>query len=137
MDKREKVAKGLECCTKKVCIYKDTEKECPYSELCGEYEDSFEDCTTALSKDALALLKAQEPRVMMLEEAKSASGYVVVQSHSCNILELQLIKDGFVYDSFVEPIAVDDMWLEGYNKYWRLWTSVPTDAQMEAVKWDG
>ena len=60
MDKREKVIKGLECCTKKACIYKDTEKECPYSELCGEYEDSFEDCTTALAKDALALLKAQE-----------------------------------------------------------------------------
>lgn len=60
-EKREKVIKGLKCCTKKVCIYKDTEKECPYSELCGEYEDSFEDCTTALSKDAIALLKEQEP----------------------------------------------------------------------------
>lgn len=64
MINREKVIDGLECCTKKVCvcIYKDTEKKCPYWELCGEYEDSFEDCTTALSKDALALLKAQEPK---------------------------------------------------------------------------
>jgi hypothetical protein len=64
----EKVIKGLECCTKKVCIYIDTEKECPYCELCGEYEDAFENCTTALAKDAIALLKAQEPRVMTLEE---------------------------------------------------------------------
>ena len=56
-EKKEKVIKALECCTKKVCIYKDTEKKCPYWELCGEYENSFEDCTTALSKDALDLLK--------------------------------------------------------------------------------
>jgi hypothetical protein len=62
MPDREKVIKGLECCTKKVCIYKDTEKECPYCELCGEYEDAFEDCTTALAKDAIALLRAQEQR---------------------------------------------------------------------------
>lgn len=81
------------------------------------------------------LQKAQEPKVMTLEEAKSASGYVIVQSRSCDIFELQLIKDGFVYDSFTVPIAVGDMWWEGYNKHWRLWTSVPTDAQMEAVKW--
>ena len=66
MADREKVIKGLECCTKKVCIYKDTENECPYCELCGEYEDAFEDCTTALAKDAIALLKAQEP--VMVEE---------------------------------------------------------------------
>lgn len=57
---REEVIKGLECCEKKVCIFKDTEKECPYWKLCGEHEDAFEDCTTALVKDALALLKAQE-----------------------------------------------------------------------------
>ena len=55
---REKVIKGLECCTKKPCIYEDTKKECPYWEMCDEY---FEDCTKALAKDALALLKAQEP----------------------------------------------------------------------------
>ena len=59
---QEKVIKGLECCTKKLCIYKATEKECPYWELSGAYEDAFEDCTTEMAKDALALLKAQEPR---------------------------------------------------------------------------
>lgn len=70
----EKVIKGLECCTKKLCIYKDTEKECPYSELCGDYEVAFEDCTTALSKDAIALLKAQEPVMVQkkpMEEIKT------------------------------------------------------------------
>ena len=61
MDKLEKVTNGLECCQKKVCIYDDTLKECPYWELCGRHEDAFEDCTKILAKDALALLKAQEP----------------------------------------------------------------------------
>ena len=60
MDKLEKVTKGLECCQKKVCIYDDTLKECPYWELCGRHEDAFEDCTKVLAKDALALLKSQE-----------------------------------------------------------------------------
>ena len=68
MDKLEKVIRGLECCEKKVCIFKDTEKECPYWELCGEYESAFEDCTTALAKDALALLKAQEPKPPIVKE---------------------------------------------------------------------
>jgi hypothetical protein len=58
---RERVIKGLECCTKKVCIYESTKKECPYWKLCGNHEGAFEDCTTALAKDALALLKEQEP----------------------------------------------------------------------------
>lgn len=61
MAKRNEVILGLECCAKKVCIYKDTEKECPYWKLCGEYESAFEDCTTALAKDAIAFVKAQEP----------------------------------------------------------------------------
>ena len=61
MDKLEKVTNGLECCQKKVCIYDDTLKECPYWELCGRHEDAFEDCTKVLAKDALALIKAQEP----------------------------------------------------------------------------
>lgn len=79
--------------------------------------------------------EAMTPRVMTLEEAKNASGYVIVQSRSCNILELQLIKDGFTYDSLTVPIAVDDLWWEGYNKHWRLWTSVPTDEQRETTPW--
>jgi hypothetical protein len=81
---REKVIKALECCTKKVCIYKDTEKECPYSELCDEYDDSFEDCTTALSKDALALLKAQEPRdAVVVQNGIDGSGGWWFQCPNC------------------------------------------------------
>ena len=127
MTDREKVIKGLECCIEISVMCWDNPK-CPYN--------GYNDCMSIMTRDALALLKAQEPRVMTLKEAKSASGYVIVQSRTCNILELQLIKDGFVYDSIAVPIAVDDLWWEGYNKYWRLWTSVPTDAQREATPWN-
>ena len=47
---REKVIKGLECCTG----YCDDETGCPYFDI----ED---DCEEKLRADALALLKAQEP----------------------------------------------------------------------------
>ena len=73
MTDREKVIRGLECCTKKLCIYKDTENECPYSELCGDYEEAFEDCTTELAKDALALLKSQEPVEERLNQCDSCT----------------------------------------------------------------
>ena len=72
MDKLEKVIKGLECCQKKVCIYDDTLKECPYWELCGNHEEAFEDCTKALAIDALALLKAQEP--MLVKQTNGHTG---------------------------------------------------------------
>ena len=62
MPDREKVIKGLECCTAfdgkgfPLC------EECPYEDegTCPELD--------VLHKDALELLKAQEPRVMTLEE---------------------------------------------------------------------
>ena len=129
MPDRGEVIKGLECC---MIAPGSCPEECPYR---GQ-GDETEYCDEKIIKDVYALLKAQEPRVMTLEEAKSISGYVFVQSRSCNILELQLIKDGFVYDSFTVPIAVDELWWEGYNKHWRLWTSVPTAEQMEAIPWN-
>ena len=55
MPDRDKVIKALEICEKKDCVL------CPYTEWCGEYDDSyFYDCTKLLAKDALALLKEQE-----------------------------------------------------------------------------
>ena len=50
---REKVIKGLECCAE--CG--KCKNECPYD---GK-NNSMYGCTTRLAKDALELLKAQEP----------------------------------------------------------------------------
>lgn len=53
MPEREKVIKGLECCAE--CG--KCKSECPYA---GK-NNSMYGCTTRLAKDALALLKEQEP----------------------------------------------------------------------------
>ena len=63
MPDREKVIKALEICEKKDCVL------CPYTDWCGEYDDSYYDCTKLLAKDALALLKEQEERIKKWEEA--------------------------------------------------------------------
>ena len=63
---REKVLKALKCCAGtdegKTCIYKATANDCPYEDLCGEYEDAYYECTKALAVDVLELLKEQEER---------------------------------------------------------------------------
>ena len=51
---REKVIKGLECCIKRDPDDKMRCGECPYEGA----------CLNRLKADALALLKAQEPRVI-------------------------------------------------------------------------
>ena len=52
---REKVIRGLECCTKDEC------ECCPYENVC--FGDDEVELFDTLARDALALLKAQEPRV--------------------------------------------------------------------------
>ena len=142
MTDREKVIKGLECCQKKVCIYDDTLKECPYWELCGRHEDAFEDCTKVLAKDALALLKAREARVMTLDEALGAE----VNVDQC-WLEVNDIRQIYLADAVVCPEHLEradiQRWgatdcqlpLDLYGKYWRMWTAKPTDEQREAIPW--
>lgn len=52
-EKREKVIRGLECCTKDEC------ECCPYENVC--FGDDEVEIFDTLARDALALLKAQEP----------------------------------------------------------------------------
>lgn len=52
-ERREKVIKGLECCNNDEC------DSCPYYRSCDE--NDLGTCKATLHRDALALLKAQEP----------------------------------------------------------------------------
>lgn len=58
MDKQEKVIKGLECCIIHVNCAADG--GCPYR------SQGYENCLDTAIKDALALLKAQEPVMPIL-----------------------------------------------------------------------
>ena len=107
---RDEIIKGLEHCANGIC------NECPYIYDCWTTE-----CNPA-ARDALALLKAQEPRVMTLDEAKSA---YVVEYRSGKMREV----GSALLDLNVDPLNAE------YGKIYRVWTSRPTDEQREAIPW--
>lgn len=62
---REEVIWGLECCITDRC------EDCPYEDIC--YGDNEVELFDTLARDALALLKAQEP---VAPELQSGGNYV-------------------------------------------------------------
>ena len=122
MAELKKVIKGLELCTERGTAYQSQCPSCPYYPLLESTKCIFE-----LHADALALLKAQEPRVMTLEEWKNLhepkDGECLCYELSDGTLKAMLCK---VYTG-CEHL---------YGKKFRVWTSRPTDEQRLAVKWD-
>ena len=131
---REKVVEGLEwCMNEKHDCYR--EKGCPYE---NEGEDIG--CKYALHRDALALLKAQEPRVMTLEEVKMLDcDYYYLEAMRGPGKELREIVGAYGLTCVTWPSitwARQTMGDRGYGKTWRCWTSRPTDEQREAEPWN-
>ena len=131
MDKLEKVIKALECMTSSGNAgMRDDCKNCIYTG-CG-------DCLAPMLKDALALLKAQEPRVMTLEEAMGGEEcWVEYPNGGCGYADCYLsytTNGADIYRTMQHDFNVP---LANYGKTWRCWTSRPTDAQREAVPWQG
>lgn len=104
-----------------------------------QYDDQLQN-TVGNIELAITLLKAQEPRVMTLEEVKALPydadiwieteyyvGKITIFAATINTKGLRGVM---VYGSHK---TYD---YEAYNKLWRCWTSRPTDAQREAVKWN-
>lgn len=70
-------------------------------------------------KDAVALLKAQEPRVMTLDEA--LNGLVIeYRSGKLQAVGKLVFTEGHEY----------------YGNLWRVWDKMPTDEQREATPWN-
>lgn len=137
MTEREKVIKGLECCledeARDLKCWEDGDyPECPYN-------DRVDGCMGRLNRDALALLKAQEPRVMTLEEVKMLDrDYYYLEAMRSPGKELREIVGAYGLECVTWPSitwARQTMGDRGYGKTWRCWTSRPTDEQREAVKW--
>lgn len=139
MDERElrvKVIKGLECCTAEdggmSCA------ECPYrpEELplfCRQNE---------MMRDALAMLKAQEPRVMTVEELPGWDGAFLIET---SIKGATVWASWYAeYEQYGETVCrmvdiggeVDDRFKKLYGYEWRCWTARPTDEQREMMEWD-
>ena len=88
-------------------------------------------------RDALELLKKQEPRLLTAEEAeKVPEGKIVwVEQHTREkdyLMPMAATGDGR-FGNFYLGI----LWKEVNTRFYRMWASKPTDEQREAVKWDG
>ena len=146
MTDREDVIQALE-----KCIKQDTCDQCRYYGICGEEEDAM----MPLLKDALALLKAQQPRALTLEEVFEKSKhiddcFVFVEYYSDNLerddkpdLEPCFIHNEKSY--FEKEYHIVSVFRGGacmcflqsyYGETWRCWTSRPTDEQRKAAKWE-
>lgn len=145
----EKVIRGLEICSAGDVNY--TKRNCT---ACSYYPAGYTGCTAKrLMRDALELLKAQEPRVMTLEEVFEKSKhiddcFVFVEYYSDDLerddkpdLEPCFIHNEKSY--FEKDYHIVSVFRGGacmcflqsyYGETWRCWTSRPTDEQREAVE---
>jgi len=90
--------------------------------------------------NAIALLKAQEPRVMTLEEVKAAAGQDVWLELSGNIAE------DVLFTATIEGCGTNGLCTRyeslNYSAYgirpygWRCWTSRPDDKRRAETPWE-
>ena len=129
MIEREKVIQGIECCMRE-----------NNTNMCGDcpYHDSSETrfgCMRSAMRDALALLKEQEARVMTREEIVLCTDWVWVEYTSgyqgWYKIEEYDTDYGFIRWEDTTADMVDD-----YGFRWRAWTFRPTEEQRKAVPWD-
>lgn len=131
MPDREKVMAGLVTCIA-ACNGKTVCLDCRYM------HDYSGGCETQLLSDALAMLKAQEPRVMTLSEALAADYvYLEIKLHAslpCECCILAVDPDGGILPLHKGFCAYLDG--EEYGETWRCWTSRPTEEQRRAEPWE-
>ena len=132
---REKVIKGLECC----CIHGNCAANggCPYN------SKIYKNCFDSAIKEAIVLLKAQEPRVLTLEELRALpeepqtplameervpigtwDGGSVVGWKGSLFIQEEYLEDGYRFYN-----------VETYGMLWRVWTAWPDKAAREAEPW--
>lgn len=136
MADREKLIRGLELCT----YDPDPGQKLKEIRSCPECPYYRAGCSPQLIRDALALLKEQEPRVMTLEELqaietpwnRNTPPYLFVEKRSPT--EGRWMSWGFMHDCV---ILSGTMGVQNYGSKWRVWTLQPTPEQMRNTKWEG
>lgn len=129
MADREKIIQGLKCCTAGFMCKKEI---CPY------YGKSpvNSTCSIELEKDALVLLKAQEPRVMTLEEVLGGDEcWIETRNGICGYGDAVLTGDGELVD-FYRSRNINTFDFYEYGLSWRCWTFRPTDEQRKVTPWE-
>lgn len=128
MPDREKVIKGLEE------LYGFLFRE--YANIPAEESKIYYERTCAI-RDAIAMLKEKEPKLLIIEEITGdgecwfegingacgyADCYMWTGSKEVEICRISMKP---------EYVSLDD-----FKKKWRCWSYRPTDAQRKAVKWE-
>ena len=136
-NKQENVIKGLECCLN-ASLGEPICPTCTYRFDKNGVETG--DCEINLLKDAIALLKAQEPRVMTLEEVKDFNwDYCYLEEERLPGKEYRAVCGDYALTCITWP-SVTSMRIqhgdESYGKEWRCWTSRPDKATREATPWE-
>ena len=134
---REKVIAGLKCCATNRLRREDCEAiNCTYLDLEGR------GCIHQLIRDALAMLKAQEPRVMTMEEAQANvqnGPFIIVEVRDSTGSEVDFgVLVGDYYEmSEGSVLTVEDfgMMKDDYGKRFRLWTSRPDEKRRAETPW--
>ena len=143
MTDREKAIWGLECCMRE-----------NNTNMCGDcpYHDSSETrfgCMRSAMRDALALLKEQDPRVLALEDVRRDHDRVLwIECDDSKTQNMGKYRgqvcwhDGHIgkWDRFVViGFASDYLHRETdkYGKTWRCWNARPTEDQMRDTPWEG
>ena len=124
---KEKVIESLEFCINHRCGW-----NCHYA--------GIDECEMELKKDALAMLKAQEPRVMTLDEVKAFEwDYCYLEEVRLPGKEYRAVFGDYALTCITLPCVTSMQIQHGdgtYGKKWRCWSAKPTDEQRKAVKWE-
>ena len=132
MPDREKVLRAL----KQHLLAPDDDEcvGCPYFEL------EPHECERQLYRDTVKLLKAQEPRVMTLEDVKAFDwDYCYLEEERLPGKEYRAVCGDYALTCITWP-CVTSMRIqygdESYGRKWRCWSAKPTDEQRKAEKWE-
>lgn len=131
MAEREKVIRGLE-----LCAYDpDPGQELKEIRSCPECPYYRAGCSPQLIRDALALLKEKEPKLLTLEEVEKSEEWMWVEYVSGYCGWQRPDKE----DDYLNMVAWNDATFDRkdyYGKTWRCWTARLTEEQRKAVKWN-
>ena len=131
MNDREKIVAALENCSDPAGKCKD----CPYEE-CERFEKSISEYPDELIREAVELLKEQEPRVLsdneIIKTTEVTTCYIEVKGER-NLYGAYFQK----YDDDHTLVATDVKNVPEMiaTRHARLWSARPTDEQREATPW--
>lgn len=136
-DEWEKVSEGLECCLSgKHPIPCD---KCRYFNDTA-YNDVWS-CRLSLMRDARSILEALRPRIMTYDEVITSeeARWLECVNGACGYAEI------YPWPTWTDIECVEihrinhlpeHLFIKGYGKVWRFWTSQPTFEQRKEAKWD-